>query len=73
MFNSKGEIVTDPRDAGTYNYAPSSDYKKMRDFPSAYYQHYKKDILPYIFWGNTPEDAQLTTQRQRIKALLGWY
>ena len=69
IFDKNGEVVTDTRDAGTYNYAPSNQDGKIQ----AYYNHTRKDIIPYIIWGNTEEDAALTTKKQRALALLGVY
>ena len=69
IFDKNGEVVTDTRDAGTYNYAPSNQGGKIM----AYYNHTRKDIIPYIIWGNTEEDAALTTKKQRALALLGVY
>jgi len=41
-----GEIVTDPANMGTYNYAPGSIN------PIEYYKHTKLDKVPWKKWGN---------------------
>lgn len=42
-----GELVTDPINMGTYNFAPGSIV------PWKYYQHHKYDKVPWKKWGNT--------------------
>jgi len=42
-----GQMVTDPVNMGTYNYAPGSI------LPWNYYQHHKYDKVPWKKWGNT--------------------
>jgi RHS repeat-associated protein len=44
--NGKYELVTEPRNMGTYNYSP----------PSNGLQHIRDDVVPYYIFGNTPED-----------------
>lgn len=44
-----GQIVTDPINMGTYNYAPGSI------IPWKYYQHHKYDKVPWMKWGNTEQ------------------
>lgn len=44
-----GQIVSDPINMGTYNYAPGSI------IPWKYYQHHKYDKIPWKKWGNTEE------------------
>ena len=57
VFDNKGNLVTDPRDMGTYNFAPWSLSSK---------DHYIVDVLPWIIWGNSSDDT--TTVSQRINA-----
>ncbi len=55
----KDVIVTDPRDIGTYNFGPG---KGMA--------HIFKDLIPYLWWGNSKKDT--TTRGQRCtKSALG--
>lgn len=42
-----GQIVTDPVNMGTYNYAPFSMWK--------FYQHHQYDKVPWMKWGNTDQ------------------
>ncbi|WP_223254498.1 hypothetical protein [Bacillus sp. HNG] len=42
-----GQMVNDPVNMGTYNYAPGSIH------PWKYYQHHKYDKVPWKKWGNT--------------------
>jgi len=61
IFNEKGEIViTADEDIGTYNYAN----------PDSLLQHGILDVLPWIRYGNTPEDA--TKGYQRIGGLFNF-
>lgn len=69
IFDKNGEVVTDPRDAGTYNYAPSNQGNKIE----AGVKHAAMDIVPYVIWGISKKDAKLTNQGQRAAALLGIY
>ena len=38
---------------GTYNFVPPSDA----------FGHGAKDVLPYIIWGNSPDDPSTKTER----------
>ena len=59
IFDSNGNIVTADEDCGTYNFAnPKEDYAG----------HFYKDVLPWILWGNSPDDS--TTPGQRLDALI---
>ena len=67
VYDAQGEIVTDPRDIGTYNYSPFDNKHPI----SSGIGHYLKDVRPWIRWGNSPEDT--TTPWQRMWALLEVY
>lgn len=54
IYNSKGELVTDPRDIGTYNYAHPTK-KPLK--------HFVKDVLPWILYGNSEDDTTLIHER----------
>ncbi len=61
-----GQIVNDPVNMGTYNYAPGSI------IPWKYYQHHKYDKVPWKKWGNTnqvsyEEIAQKQTRHGSIQ------
>ncbi|SHL04248.1 RHS repeat-associated core domain-containing protein [Desulforamulus aeronauticus] len=56
IYNSQGNLVIDPVNKGTYNFASPSD-------PS---NHFYYDMLPYYVLGNEPEDT--TTFGDRIRA-----
>ena len=73
VFNKNGRVVTDPRDVGTYNFAPSNYQGNIIQKGVAMYMHYRFDIVPYVAWGNDERDAQLTTPWKRAKAVLGLY
>ena len=47
IFNSAGQLVTDPRDIGTYNFCPSSRSKLG---------HLVLDIIPWVIFGNDDDD-----------------
>ena len=57
IFDKNGKIVTDPADYGTFNFAdPNRD-------PLG---HLMKDVIPWLAYGNSPEDT--TTVAQRFNA-----
>jgi len=64
IYDKNGDLVTDPRDVGTYNFYPS---EKIFGF----FGHGVMDILPWIIWGNS--DTDTTTPLQRVKGLVGIY
>lgn len=67
IYDAQGNLVTDPRDVGTYNYSP---FDKNHPVSSGI-GHFVKDVKPWIRWGNSPEDT--TTPWQRMCALLEVY
>jgi hypothetical protein len=56
VFDSNGNLVTDPENMGTYNFFSPSG-------PSGLL-HLRYDVNPYLKWGNSPEDT--TTQQERL-------
>jgi len=56
IYDEDNHLVTDPRDVGTYNYASPDDI----------IGHLFLDIVPWILWGNSPEDST-----DRLERLLG--
>ena len=56
-----GEIVTNDEDMGTYNFA------SYKDDPAG---HVKKDLIPWLIWGNTPDDKTTFIERS-FKSLKG--
>jgi hypothetical protein len=59
VYDSKGKLVTDPINEGTFNWgSPKTDKAK----------HLAVDILPYILWGNRENDP--TTPKERMTAIL---
>jgi hypothetical protein len=62
IYDVNGNEVTDPRDIGTYNYASPTDNP---------IQHMFVDVIPWIRWGNSPDDT--TTPFQRTCAFFGIY
>ena len=62
IYDANNKRVDDPRDMGTYNFVPSGDSK---------IGHFIKDVLPWIKYGNSPEDT--TTPWQRIWSFMGVY
>ena len=60
VYNAKtGQMVNDPVNMGTYNYAPGSI------IPWKYYQHHQYDKVPWMKWGNTNQISyEEITQRQ---------
>ena len=52
-------MIEAPEDVGTYNFAsPTEDGLG----------HFQKDVLPWIFWENSPEDT--TTIKERLNAFI---
>lgn len=49
IYDSKGQLVLDSRDIGTYNFSPSGTL-------SGDIGHGCFDILPWFFWGNDDDD-----------------
>jgi hypothetical protein len=47
VYDKDGNLVTDPVNQGTPNYA---DSEKNR------IKHFFEDVLPYWLWGNSPDD-----------------
>lgn len=62
VYNKNGTLLKTALDMGSYNYCPSE---------KSYIGHFKYDILPWIRYGNAPDDP--STVGQRINAILGKY
>ncbi len=60
VFNEKGEVVKDPVNMGTYNYADPEEHPV---------QHFFKDMLPYWVLGNSSDDP--TTFDERVLGTYG--
>lgn len=62
VYDEKGDLVTDPLNAGTYNFA--SPYQEEL--------HLKYDVIPYLLWGNNSQDSSTFSDRigVSIKALI---
>ena len=62
IYNDKGYRVDDPRDVGTYNFiSPNKDGLG----------HVIVDVLPWIWYGNSPNDT--TTPFERVCSFFGIY
>jgi RHS repeat-associated protein len=59
IFDSKGELVTDSKNAGTYNFSDPGGVKGKIN-------HFIKDMLPYYIWGNNETDKKTTSIKNRI-------
>lgn len=57
IYDSSGQLVTTAEDMGTYDFQPPSGL-------SDYINHYTVDVLPWIRWGNAPQDSTTMGQRQ---------
>ncbi len=57
VYDSKGQLVTDPTNMGSYNYY----YYKEHPF-----RHFFFDTAPWILWGNS--EADTSTVGERIAA-----
>ncbi len=56
VYDSNGRLVTTPENRGTYDFAKPGSMA-----------HLNMDVLPWIKWGNSPDDT--TTPLQRMTAL----
>lgn len=64
VIDSKGNIVTDPLNAGTYNfYNPSSTNPLL----GGYLSHNIFDVEPYYEFGNSTSDISTQDQREGQK------
>ena len=59
VYDDQGMLVTDPANLGTYNYIGVQ----------APYGHGLVDVIPWIVWGNTPDDP--TNSAERLGAVIG--
>lgn len=62
LYDKSGNLLKNALDMGSYNYCPSE---------KSYIGHFKYDILPWIQYGNAPDDP--STVGQRIQAICGKY
>ena len=62
LYDTSGNLLKNALDMGSYNYCPSE---------KSYIGHFKYDILPWIQYGNAPDDP--STVGQRIQAICGKY
>jgi len=54
IYDVNNKLVTDPRDVGTYNFvSPNEDP----------FGHFIKDVIPWIYFGNSPDDSTEWWQR----------
>ena len=68
IYDKYGNEVTAPEDVGTYNFAPPVNNKFPDLVVFNQMHHFQEDVLPWIFWGNTPDDP--TTIFDRLGSLL---
>lgn len=54
VYNANGDIVLDPRDIGTYNFAPSNSKEIGLLAPIV---HEGLDVVPWSDWGNSENDT----------------
>ena len=58
VFDGDGNVVTDPRDRGTFNYATNEDSSTG---------HMLMDVLPWLLWGTGPDDP--STYQDRVNMM----
>jgi hypothetical protein len=51
IFSYEEELVDNPLDMGTYNFGPG------------WISHWYLDVVPWIWWGNSPEDSSIVWDR----------
>ena len=62
IYSKNGDLVDDPRDVGTYNFiSPNKDGLG----------HFIVDVVPWIWYGNSPNDT--TTRPERFLSFFGVY
>jgi hypothetical protein len=54
VFTGSGDVVTDALNRGTYNFGTSR------------LGHFVKDVVPYLLWGNAPDDPSRAIDRSVI-------
>lgn len=59
IYDKNGNLVTTPENMGTYDFISPED--SVRD-------HFIVDVLPWVIWGNTPNDTKYDTM-YRLKTL----
>jgi len=57
IYDWQGNLVTTPENMGTYDYEEPS-------ILNLYKNHYKVDVIPWLIWGNSPQDS--TTYQERL-------
>ena len=68
VFDQLGQIVTSDENQGTYDFGALEFNKRGEVEPKSVKAHFEKDVIPWIFWGNTPQDK--TTIDERFDAIL---
>lgn len=58
-------LVTKPLNVGSYNFKPSGPLEGQNK------DHFYQDIVPWILWGNTEQDAENWSARSRAQAFVG--
>lgn len=63
VFDEGGLLVTSDENQGTYDFGaleftPNGEVKH-----ASVKNHFEKDVLPWIFWGNTPQDRSTVDER----------
>lgn len=62
IYDANGRLVKTPENRGTYDFISPNQ---------SLWGHFQTDVLPWIKWGNSPDDT--TTREQRIAALMSGF
>ena len=67
IYDNNGKLVVDPKDIGTYNFAPSDSNMIFDIFPNliSIYEHNNLDVLPWREWGNSADDNSSWESRHK--------
>lgn len=66
IFDRNGNLVTSPENVGTYDFGAVYN-NKGKVSKTGLERHFRKDVYPWIYWGNSPRDR--TTVNQRLQSL----
>ncbi len=66
VFDKNGNLITDNENMPSYDYGVVfNDDRTIND--AGLFTHTRKDVLPWILWGNTPDDK--TSKKERFKSV----
>lgn len=67
VYDKYGRLVTSDENMGTYDFGVVYNENKQIN-QEGLARHFRKDVYPWIYWGNTENDK--TTRKERLNAVL---